>query len=318
MSNASAIQPTGLIPVMLLPFTANGRIDYPALEALIDFYLQNGAVGLFANCLSSEMYELTPAERLAHVRHVVGRVNGTVPVVATGTFGGSMAQQARFVRQLHEQGVNSVIIVTNQLATADEPDALLLDRIRELLDLTGAIPMGLYECPVPYKRLLTPALLAQLVATRRINYHKDTSCDSVAVAQKLAAVPPGSIGFYDAHVPNAVSSLRAGASGLSAIAGNYFPEVLTWLCRHVNEASRRETVDWLQGELTRTNALLHDNYPASAKQFLHLRGLPIGTTCRRSLPPLTPAQQSALRKLHRTLTGWHERLGLSHSVPATL
>ena len=304
-------RPAGLIPVMLLPFTPEGRIDDPALDALIDFYLQNGAVGLFANCLSSEMYALSPAERLGHVRHVVRRVGGQVPVVASGTFGGPVAEQAVFVQQMHEQGVNSVILITCQLAAADEPDRTLLNRLDDLLDQTGTIPLGLYECPVPYKRLLSPALLAQVVATGRFNYHKDTSCDPVAVAQKLAVVPRDAFGFYDAHLPNATSSLRAGASGLSAIAGNYFPEILTWLCRNVNSDAQQETVAWLQGELTRTNALLHEGYPASAKHFLRLRGLPIGATCRLPLPPLTVAQHGALRELHRTWSGWHERLGLS-------
>jgi 4-hydroxy-tetrahydrodipicolinate synthase len=53
----------GFIPVMLTPFKNNGAIDYDALTKLTEFYLEAGAAGLFANCLSSEMYELEPDER---------------------------------------------------------------------------------------------------------------------------------------------------------------------------------------------------------------------------------------------------------------
>lgn len=42
------------IPVMLTPFKNNGEIDYEALTRLIHFYIDAGASGLFANCLSSE------------------------------------------------------------------------------------------------------------------------------------------------------------------------------------------------------------------------------------------------------------------------
>ena len=54
----------GFIPVMLTPFSSNGSIDYAALTQLTEVYLQAGAAGLFANCLSSEMFELTDIERL--------------------------------------------------------------------------------------------------------------------------------------------------------------------------------------------------------------------------------------------------------------
>ena len=51
----------GIIPVMLTPFDDQGAIDWGSLEALIDWYLEKGAEGLFAVCQSSEMQFLTLA-----------------------------------------------------------------------------------------------------------------------------------------------------------------------------------------------------------------------------------------------------------------
>lgn len=39
----------GIVPVMLTPFTADDRIDYPALAKLIDWYLEKGLM----RCLPS-------------------------------------------------------------------------------------------------------------------------------------------------------------------------------------------------------------------------------------------------------------------------
>ena len=39
----------GVWPVMLTPFTEEGQVDYPALERLIEWYIDNGVSGLFAN-----------------------------------------------------------------------------------------------------------------------------------------------------------------------------------------------------------------------------------------------------------------------------
>lgn len=92
----------GFIPVMLMPFTTTGAIDFDALTRLTEFYLQAGAAGLFANCLSSEMFELSESERLRVIEHVLKVTNGLVPVVATGTFGGPIDQQADFVKKVHD------------------------------------------------------------------------------------------------------------------------------------------------------------------------------------------------------------------------
>ena len=43
----------GVWPVMLTPFTDTGRVDYKALEALIQWYEERGVSGLFAVCQSS-------------------------------------------------------------------------------------------------------------------------------------------------------------------------------------------------------------------------------------------------------------------------
>ena len=69
-------KPKKFIPVMLMPFQEDLSIDYVALEKLIDFYLEAGAAGLFANCLSSEMFELSKPEMLQSVRFIVEKVKG--------------------------------------------------------------------------------------------------------------------------------------------------------------------------------------------------------------------------------------------------
>src|SRR4051812_12053499 len=105
----------GFIPVMLTPFKDNGDIDYNMLTQLTEMYLQAGATGVFANCLSSEMFELNNDERLQIIKHVIKTVNGAVSVVATGTFGGPVSQQADFVKKVHDAGAAAVIVITSLL-----------------------------------------------------------------------------------------------------------------------------------------------------------------------------------------------------------
>lgn len=49
---------------MITPFDANGQIDWPMVDMIVEWFVDNGVAGIFSVCLSSEMYQLSPEERL--------------------------------------------------------------------------------------------------------------------------------------------------------------------------------------------------------------------------------------------------------------
>ena len=138
-------------------------------------YLHAGVKGLFANCQSSEMFELSDDEKLQIVRHVMNITEGRVPVVAVGNFGKTIAGQADFINKIYDTGVQAAIIVTGLIALENEQSKIFEEKVFRLFELTGKIPLGFYECPEPYKRVLTAEQLKKFVATGRVIYHKDTS-----------------------------------------------------------------------------------------------------------------------------------------------
>ena len=266
---------------MLTPFNDDGSIDFKGLEELTEFYLESGASGLFANCLSSEMFELTDKERLDLVANVVKITNGRVSIVATGTFGETLQKQADFIKKLYDLGIDAVIGITCLLVGENEPDEILASNIYKLLELTDSIPMGFYECPVPYKRIMPAKLLGELVATGRVNYYKDTSLDIENVRSKLGAVNGHEFGLYDAYMVHAVESLKAGSQGLSCIQGNYFPELIVWLCRNYNNPDKEHEIQLVQNFLTENMDIMHRVYPTLPKYYLQSRGLNISSFTRR-------------------------------------
>jgi 4-hydroxy-tetrahydrodipicolinate synthase len=298
------------VPVMITPYSSNLKIDFGALSKLIDFYLASGAKGLFANCLSSEMYQLDAAERLALARHVVKHVNGAFPVVATGSFGTTNDERAEFARKMYDTGINAVILITSHFAEKEENDAVLINNLEKFFSLTGSIPMGTYECPSPYKRIISPEVLRFLLSTNRLIYHKDTTLDLEKIKVKIDLAKNSKLEFYDAHTPNAMYSLQLGAKGLSTIAGNFYPEIFAWMCEHANNPERKEDVQWIQSELTRTDAIIGQGYPISAKYFLQKRGLSIEPLSRTAKAPLTASQKQSLDEIYKVLPHWHERLGI--------
>ncbi|WP_018616968.1 dihydrodipicolinate synthase family protein [Segetibacter koreensis] len=271
---------TKFVPVMLTPFKVSGEVDYDCLTQLTEYYLKSGAQGLFANCLSSEMYELTEVERLQVVKHVVKVANGSVPVVATGTFEGSINEQAEFIKRMNDVGTQAVIIITGLMATQHEGEDVFNQRVFQLLNLTANIPVGLYECPVPYKRLLSPDQLKLFIDTGRVKYLKDTCLDLSQVKAKIRAGFGHDFGLYDAYMVNAVESLKAGAAGLSCIQGNYFPELISWLCKNYDNDELDTEVDKVMDFFVGNMDIMHNVYPISAKYCLQKQVINISTTVR--------------------------------------
>ncbi|MBX2842582.1 MAG: dihydrodipicolinate synthase family protein [Flammeovirgaceae bacterium] len=283
--------PGGLYPVMITPFKTNGDIDWSALDQLIDFYLEAGSNGLFANCLSSEMYHLSADERLTLTKYVVDRVNGKIPVVSTGTFGGDLHQQAEFIHTMYDTGVHCVVIITSQLINEDEDNEILGNRLETLVSITDDIPLGVYECPAPFKRLLTPEILKSLAETNRFIYHKDTSCDMEDIIPKLKAVEGSNFGFFNANTPTALDSLKAGVAGISPISGNFYPELYSFLCNNFDKVDEGK-MRYFQQKLSLMDAVTRICYPYSAKWFLQKRGLKMRTEMRT---PFTKLHSEEIR-----------------------
>lgn len=301
------------VPVMITPFNLKAKVDFDAVSRLIDFYLAAGVKGFFANCLSSEMYSISEDERLELTSHIVKYVRGRVPIVATGSFGLTIEDKASFTKQIYATGIDAVILITGHFANVDDSDEVLLRNFNKMLQLTPGIPMGMYECPAPYKRILTAEVFKTLLETGRFVYHKDTSIEKEQVKAKLDIIKESgdtAMEFYDAHSPNASFSIRNGAKGMSSISGNFYPEVLVWMCNNAANPAMADKVDWLQQEIIKVDPLIHIAYPMSAKYFLAKRGLPVRTISRAHALELTPQQKQTLDDVYKAFLGWCDELGI--------
>jgi 4-hydroxy-tetrahydrodipicolinate synthase len=303
---------TKFVPVMITPFNLKAKVDLDVVSNLIDFYLAAGVKGFFANCLSSEMYSITEDERLELTQHIVRYVNGRVPVVATGSFGLTVNDKAEFTKKIYDTGIDAVILITGHYANVEDSDEVLLKNFERMFKLTGNIPLGMYECPAPYKRIIGPDVFKTLLSANRLVYHKDTSIDLEKVKAKIDIVKEtkSNLEFFDAHSPNAMYSLQMGAKGMSSISGNFYPEILVWMVNNANDPAKLEEVKWLQAEISRVDPLIHIAYPMSAKYFLRKRGLPVRTISRATALELTPDQKKILDEIHDSFKSWCERLDI--------
>jgi 4-hydroxy-tetrahydrodipicolinate synthase len=306
--------PNGLWPVMITPFNGQNKIDKDGLAHLVEFYLSSGSAGLFTNCLSSEMYQLTSEERLFLTKQVVEFSDNRVPVVATGSFSKNSVDNIEFIKKVHDCGVSAVILISSVLVDPEESDEILKTRLEEILNQTGNIPLGIYECPVPYKRLLSVNMLKWMASTNRFFYHKDTSCSSLALKNKIEAVAQTSFNVYNADTATALDSMQAGANGISPISANFYPELYTFLWEEFSRNGISDALIDLHAILTIMDRLTHTFYPYSAKWFLKNRGLKINTHTRISSDFMSDLDIFRFKALDKTFNFLTQKYGIKKTI----
>ena len=229
----------GIVPVMLTPFTDADRIDERGLHRLVEWYLGNGADTLFAVCQSSEMQRLTLAERVLLARRTLEFAGGRVPVIASGHVSERLEEQVRELQAMADTGVDALVLVTNRLDPSDAGFEAFRASLETIVAaLPPELPLGLYECPAPYRRLLSDDEMKLCIDTGRFAVLKDVSCDLATVKRRAAMTAGTPFAIVNANAAIAFEAMRGGSRGFGGVFTNFHPDLYAWLYRHRDEDTR--------------------------------------------------------------------------------
>ena len=267
--------PGGAWPVMLTPFSADAKtVDYEALKALTNWYIDNGCSGLFSDCQSSEMFFLTKEERVKIAKTVMDTAACRVPVIVSGHISDSFEDQKDELNAIAALKPDALIFITNRFAKEDESDAVWLENLKKIMaTLPEDLPLGLYECPYPYKRLVSLENLKWCAQTGRFHFLKDTCCDLALLKERAAAVKGTKLKIYNANTSTLRDSILAGCEGFCGVMASFQMKLYDNL--HDEKAQK------VQDLLTITSLIERQYYPVNAKYYLGTyEGVPMTTGTR--------------------------------------
>ena len=180
-------------------------------------------------------------------------------------------------------------------ANADNPGVVVNSAEELIAQLPSDAKLGLYECPYPYKRLVTPKILDWCVSTGRFYYMKDTCCDAAMIAERIKQLKGSCFKILNANCQTLLESMRSGADGYCGIMCNYHPKLYAWL----KDNYKSETADSIQafiGTFGFTEVGLP--YPLTAKYHMGLCGIKTENVARnRKSEELTEYAKSCMRQM---------------------
>ena len=173
----------GTIPPVVTPFTADGALDLPSLDRVVDHLIDGGMNGLFILGSPGQVAYLTDDERDTVTRRVVERAAGRVPVlVGTPDFTARrVAEQAARAERL---GADAVVVTAPLYAINDVAET---ERHFRMVADAVEIPVFAYNVPVRVHSYLGVDLLVRLGKDGVIAGVKDSSGDDVGFRRLVAA-----------------------------------------------------------------------------------------------------------------------------------
>ncbi|MBE6782836.1 MAG: dihydrodipicolinate synthase family protein [Ruminococcaceae bacterium] len=262
--------PNGVYPTMITPYTADNKIDYNAVEKLINWYDEKGVAGIFAICQSSEIFFLSFEERLELLKFIVKNAPKNMTIVASGHTADDLDTQIKEANQFIDVGIDGYVFISNRLAKADEDDSVFLKNMEYVVNNIPEIGLGIYECPYPYKRLMSPAVLKELSQTGKFRFLKDTSCNLDEIKAKLDAVKGTDFKIYNANSATFLESMQIGCAGFSGVMANFHPEFYVWLCENFDKDP--ELAQKVQDFVGFFSVAECQMYPVNAKYYQNLEG----------------------------------------------
>lgn len=316
MSNSARSVSPQAFPTMITPYKKDGSIDYDTARRYVRWYFEQGCHGIFAICQSSEIFYLTPDEivelnRVVWEEAKVLEQEGGRPftIVSSGHVADTLEEQASTLTRVWESGTEALVWITNRLDPNNEGDDVWIANAEKLISmLPNDAKLGLYECPYPYKRLLTPRILDWCLKTGRFRFIKDTCCDAAVIKKRVEQLKGSELKLYNANCQTLLETLRDGADGYSGIMCNYHPKLYVWLCEHFKDEP--EKAELLQAFLCMsgcTESALP--YPLSAKYHMNLVGIPTENISRvKASELLTDYVRSCMHQMKKLSDRFEEEL----------
>ncbi len=299
----------GVWPVMITPYTEDNEIDYKGVEAILEWYAKENVAGVFAVCQSSEMHNLSRDERLKLAKFVIDHAPKGMGVVASGHVAESVEEQIEDAKKVIDFGADSFVFISNMFAAEDESEDVAKKAIDRLITEIPAESFGIYECPRPYKRLISPELLKWCADTGRFSFLKDTCCSLPLLKAKAEAVKGTNLKIYNANAATLLESLKMGISGYSGVMANFHASEYVWLCKNFKKEPEKAAA--VQDLLGLASVIENQLYPVNSKYHMQLEGVDINLFSRvQDFTALTGSRQMEVQQMRRTVNLFREHLAI--------
>lgn len=250
---------TGSLVALVTPFDGENRVDYAALERLVEFHVAAGTNGLVIAGTTGESATLEKQEHAELVHRAVEIVRGRLPVIA-GTGSNSTKQTIDLSLEAGKAAIDAYLVVVPYYnKPVQEGLYRHFTAIAEAVDK----PIMLYNVPGRTVADMLPDTVARLATNPRIFGIKEATGDMERLRQIRSRVPED-FRLYSGDDFTTRDFIEQGGHGVVTVTGNVAPKLMTDMCRAQ-----------LDGDTGRAKVLDERLQPLNTALFLESNPIPV-------------------------------------------
>ena len=244
---------------VITPFTAGGEIDYPALERILNYQVENGTDAVVICGTTGESSTLTDTEHRNAIRFAVKTVAGRIPVVA-GTGSNDTAYFLELSQYAAEAGADALLAVTPYYNKCSQSG--LVKHFECVADRVD-IPMILYNVPSRTGVNIQPETCAELAKHPNIVAIKEAS-GNISQIMRTVHLCGDELKVYSGNDDQIVPILALGGIGVISVLANVVPRDTHDICRL-----------WFEGKTEASLALQLKYHPLIEALFCDVNPIPV-------------------------------------------
>jgi len=215
----------GSMVALITPMKNDGSIDEEALEALVDFHLENQTDAIIAMGTTGESATLSHKEHRHVVKRVVQFVKGKIPVIA-GTGSNNTAEALDLTMAAKQDGADACLLVTPYY---NKPTQEGLYQHYKLIANKVAIPQILYNVPGRTGCDLLPETTARLADIENIIAIKEAT-GSLNRAKDTLECCGDRLDIFSGDDATSIDLMLMGGKGNISVTANLAPQAMHDLC----------------------------------------------------------------------------------------
>ena len=282
---------SGSMVALVTPFK-NGQVDWPSLEALVEFHLQNGTNGIVPCGTTGESATLSHAEHDEVIRTVIKAVNERVPVIA-GTGSNSTDEAVRLTQEAERSGADGALMISPYYNRPTQEG--IYQHYKKVASSVG-IPLIVYNIPGRTGSKIEPETLARLAEISNVAGVKEAT-GSVDQAIDVIRLCGDRLAVYSGEDSLIYSLMSLGGKGVISTVANVAPKQTAQLAAAC-----------LAGKWDQARAMQFQLIPLIRSLFIETNPIPVKTAlalmgkCSGELRlPMTPMAEGNLQRLKAAL-----------------
>ena len=249
----------GSIVAIVTPMHADGSLDYPGLNKLIDWHIAEGTDGIVIVGTTGESATVSVEEHCALVKATVEHAKGRIPVIA-GAGGNSTAEAIELTRYAKDAGADAVLqVVPYYNRPTQEGMYQHFKAIAEAVD----IPVILYNVPGRTVADMSNETIVRLAAIKNIIGVKDAT-GNIGRGLDLLRLAPKEFAVYSGDDPSAMALMLAGGKGNISVTANVAPRAMHEMCKAA-----------MEGDIAKAIEINNKVFPLHQKLFVEPNPVPV-------------------------------------------